>query len=352
MSERCPINGPWSRLSQVRSSPPSNRHGRLFDHLVGAGEEGGWDRQTNFLSSLQIDDQFEPSRLLDGQLGRFASFENFRDIVSRYQHHVRKVGTIGDETARVDTFAERMQDWELLSARKFGQELRVGNRALLGQDDEAIGAIGREGGKGTLDVFGRAELNGLGVETQLFRELDSARRLGGLTDVLRVVKDHEAGRGRQELAEHRQALRQELGGDASHAREIAAWTREALDEAGGDGIAGDHDDRNGARSVLGGHDRLVADSHDDIHFRINEFAGEARELSRTSSGKAVFHRDLLAFGISELPHPVLENSWWDCAAETEIPDFRKPLCLRRSEARAPEEQGSGNKWSQQAADPI
>ena len=131
---------------------------------------------------------------------------------------------------------------------------------------------------------------------------------GRLTDVLWVVKDHEAGRRRQKLAEHRQALRHELGSDTSHAREIAAWTSEAHNKAGGDRIAGDHDDRNGARSVLGGHDRLVAESHDDIHFRIDEFAGEAREFPRTSFGKAVFHRDLLAFGISELPHPVLENS--------------------------------------------
>jgi hypothetical protein len=36
-----------------------------------------------------------------------------------------------------------------------------------------------------------------------------------------------------------------------------------------------HNDRNGGRSVLGGHDRFVADRHDDILFRIDEFAGEA-----------------------------------------------------------------------------
>src|SRR3977135_4729831 len=113
-----------------------------------------------------------------------------------------------------------MQDWERLSERKLGQELRVGNRALFGQDDEAIGEIGRKGGKGALDVFGRAELNGFGVETQLFRELDKARRLGGLTDVLWVVNDHEAGRGRQKLAEHPHALRHELGGEKQTAREI------------------------------------------------------------------------------------------------------------------------------------
>ena len=226
-------------VAHVRGSYVPNSDMASFDHLVGAGEEGVWDRQTDFLSGLQIDDQFEPSWLLDGQLGRFASFEDFRDVVGRHHHHLRKVGTVGDETARVDTFAERMQDWEPLSARKLGQELRVDHRALFGQDDEAIGAIGRKGGKGALDVFGRAELNGFGVETQLFRELDSARRLGGLTDVLWVVKDHEAGRRRQKLAEHRHALRHELGGDTSHAREIAAWTSEALDEAGGDRIAGD-----------------------------------------------------------------------------------------------------------------
>src|SRR5207248_6412209 len=129
-------------------------------------------------------------------------------------------------------------------------------------------------------------------------------------------------------------------------------TSEAHDEAGGDGIAGAHHDRNGGRSVLGGHDRLVAYSYDDIHFRIDEFPGEAWELPRTSFGKAVFHRDLLAFGISELPHPVLEMSRRNRGAKTEIPDFRKLLCLRRSEARAPEEQNSGNKWSRQGADPI
>jgi hypothetical protein len=59
------------------------------------------------------------------------------------------------------------------------------------------------------------------------------------------------------------------------AGEIAVWTGEAHNEAGGDCIAGNHNDRNGGRSVLGGHDRFVADRHDDIHFRIDEFAGEA-----------------------------------------------------------------------------
>src|SRR5262249_43169245 len=151
---------------------------------------------------------------------RPTSSEDFRHIVGCKYHHFWKVGTVGDEAARVDTFAERMQDREPLFARKLSQELRVGYRALLGQDDEAIGTIGRKGGKGGLDILGRAELNSFGVEIQLLRKLDSASGLGWLTDVFRVVKDHEAGSRRQKLAKYRQALRQELGGETSHAREI------------------------------------------------------------------------------------------------------------------------------------
>src|SRR5215208_1822398 len=105
-----PVSGHFQRPSACLKSA-MNGHGGLFDRLIGARQEGGWDRQTDFPSGRQIDDQFEPSRLLDGQLGRFASFENFRNKVGRYRHHLRIVGTVGDETARVDTFAERMQDW-------------------------------------------------------------------------------------------------------------------------------------------------------------------------------------------------------------------------------------------------
>jgi len=72
-----------------------------------------------------------------------------------------------------------MHDWEPFSARKLGQELRVAiERVRSGRRGHR--AIVAKGGKGALDVFGRAELNGFGVETQLFRELDKARRLGGL----------------------------------------------------------------------------------------------------------------------------------------------------------------------------
>ena len=80
-----------------------------------------------------------------------------------------------------------MQDRKALSARELGQELGIGDRTLFSQHDEAVRPIGREGRERALDVFGRAELEGFGVEPQAFRgaprrrvtpvEEDSTRRV-------------------------------------------------------------------------------------------------------------------------------------------------------------------------------
>ena len=43
-----------------KSAPQQN--GSLFDHVVGAGEQCGWNVYTKRLSGLDIDDQLEPGR--------------------------------------------------------------------------------------------------------------------------------------------------------------------------------------------------------------------------------------------------------------------------------------------------
>ncbi len=44
-----------------------NRHGLLFDHLVGAGEERRWNCDAERVSGLKIDEEFELCRLLYGE---------------------------------------------------------------------------------------------------------------------------------------------------------------------------------------------------------------------------------------------------------------------------------------------
>ena len=62
-------------LSWVKVETRSTIGGEQLDHLVGAGEEGGRDRDAERLRSLEVDDELEGSGLLNGQVAwLFASY--------------------------------------------------------------------------------------------------------------------------------------------------------------------------------------------------------------------------------------------------------------------------------------
>jgi len=51
-----------------------------FDHLVGAGKQRCWYGEAKGFRGLEIDHQFERRALLDGEVSRLSSLENFSDI--------------------------------------------------------------------------------------------------------------------------------------------------------------------------------------------------------------------------------------------------------------------------------
>src|SRR6185312_15913048 len=56
---------------------------RLFDHLVGAQQDGGWDLDAKCPGGGEIDGQLEPGWLLDRQVGGLGALENLADIRAR-----------------------------------------------------------------------------------------------------------------------------------------------------------------------------------------------------------------------------------------------------------------------------
>ena len=56
-------------------------HQSSSDHLIRSRQHVRRNRQTNLLGGFQINNQLEFGRLLDGQVGRFSSFENLVHIV-------------------------------------------------------------------------------------------------------------------------------------------------------------------------------------------------------------------------------------------------------------------------------
>ncbi len=75
----CPLRSVCARIAASRQSAAlcqtRTLSGRSFDHLIGAGEKGGWDREAERVGGLEVDDQLELSRPLNGQLGRLRTVQ-------------------------------------------------------------------------------------------------------------------------------------------------------------------------------------------------------------------------------------------------------------------------------------
>jgi hypothetical protein len=60
----------------------------LLDHLVGAGQQRGWDGEAERLDRFHIDDQFELCRLLYREISRLGASEDLIDVYSSSTIHI------------------------------------------------------------------------------------------------------------------------------------------------------------------------------------------------------------------------------------------------------------------------
>src|SRR5712691_13549178 len=69
----------------------------LLDHLVRLQQERGRDREAEGLRGLEVDDQLELRRLLDGKIGGLSALEDLVHIGRGTSIQVREIGAIGHE---------------------------------------------------------------------------------------------------------------------------------------------------------------------------------------------------------------------------------------------------------------
>jgi len=80
----------------------------IFDDLVGAREDRWRHGQPERLGGLEIDHQFEMSRLLERQIGGFGPPEDFVDQRRGALKIVSDDGAIGEKAARLGVAAQRI----------------------------------------------------------------------------------------------------------------------------------------------------------------------------------------------------------------------------------------------------
>jgi hypothetical protein len=71
----------------------------LFDHLVGATEEGIWNGEAERFRGFEIDHELDFGRLLERQIGRLFAFEYASSVDASLLKGVIVVGTVAHQAA-------------------------------------------------------------------------------------------------------------------------------------------------------------------------------------------------------------------------------------------------------------
>src|SRR5829696_4303385 len=93
---------PARATATARLRAPQRPPAASLDHLVGTGEEGGWDSDAESEGGLEIDDQFELRWLLNRQIARFRPAKDFINVVRSTAVQVRQTRPIGHEASCLD----------------------------------------------------------------------------------------------------------------------------------------------------------------------------------------------------------------------------------------------------------
>jgi hypothetical protein len=72
----------------------------LLDHLVGLGEQGGWNLDPECSCCLQVDEEFKLARSRDRQVGRFLTLEDAACVDAELIRHVRNARSVAHQPAR------------------------------------------------------------------------------------------------------------------------------------------------------------------------------------------------------------------------------------------------------------
>ena len=138
----------------VENDPYRKYRDLLLDQLVGKGGELRRHLDAERPRGLQVDDELEPDRLLDRQVGWLGALEDAASIDADLTMLVRRCRFRSSSVRRLDKLALPISRWNPDRSPPNWPIARGGYRRIRRHDEEGIGALARNGGKGRIDLSG------------------------------------------------------------------------------------------------------------------------------------------------------------------------------------------------------
>src|SRR5262245_18575055 len=184
----------------VEADIPDQTTSSSFDHLVGAGEQHGWDGESHCLRRDRVDDEVEFGGLLNWNFTCLRSVQNLVDQFGCPAPHVRPIRSIGDQTAGFDVFPHGVYRRESRTQRERADTYPVYEQDGIGQDVPRLGAT-LERIESVSDVFDTLNFKGTDFQVEVTCGSLNLAYVHGAEGIVDICQDCQPAQTGNEIAQ-------------------------------------------------------------------------------------------------------------------------------------------------------
>src|SRR5262245_54922686 len=159
----------WIALAHVGFGPiadANSGHDALLDHLVRDGHYPWWHLDAERSRRLKVDDKFEFGRLQHRQVSGLGPLKDAAGIDADLTKSIPKVGSVAHQPTGCHLITLGISRRNPVMRCQGGKLYGAADKKCVAADEERIGALARECGKGRVDLSDRAGIKDLELQPE------------------------------------------------------------------------------------------------------------------------------------------------------------------------------------------